>query len=98
VKLNAERKDTVTINGQQLVNENPTSPRGTHQLARILLNGKTGYPSYALIDETGKQIQVVPGYQAAQQFEMLLDFFSSNIYKTTDWQEFQKTYQGLIKE
>ena len=100
VKFNAERKDTITINGQQFVyvNGNPNSSRGLHQLAHILLNGQMSYPSYALIDETGKPIQNIQGYQNARQFEMLLDFFSSNIYKTTDWQEFQKTYQGLVSE
>ena len=98
VKLNAERKDTVIINGQQLVNENPGTSRSTHQLAQILLQGQMSYPSYALIDETGKLIQIVKGYQTAQPFEMLLDFFSSNMYRTTDWEDFQKTYQGIIQE
>jgi thiol:disulfide interchange protein len=98
VKIDACRKDTVVINGQQFVNENPNSPRGMHQLAVILLNGQMGLPSYALIDETGKPIQVIPGYKTAQQFEMLSDFYSSNSYRTTDWEEFQKTYQGLISE
>jgi thioredoxin-related protein len=99
VKMDAERKDTVVINGQMFVYEkSPNSSRGAHQLAAILLNGQMSYPSYTLIDETGKSIQVVQGYRPAQQFEMLLDFFSSNVYKTTDWQEFQKTYQGLVRE
>ena len=97
VKINAERKDTVIINGQLFVNENPKSPRSPHQLAQILLSGQMSYPSYVLIDERGKVIQPIKGYQPVQQFEMLLDFFNSNAYKTTDWEEFQKTYQGLVK-
>ena len=96
VKINAERRDTVVINGQPFVNEN--AGRGAHQLAIILLNGKMGYPSYALIDETGKPIQVISGYQQAPQFEMLLDFFSSNAYQNTEWEEFQKTFRGLVRE
>ena len=99
VKIDAERKDAVVINGQMFVYEkSPNASRGFHQLAAILLNGQMGLPSYALIDETGKSIQVVPGYKTARQFEMLLDFYSSNSYRTTDWEEFQKTYQGLISE
>jgi thioredoxin-related protein len=96
VKINAERKDTVVINGQTFVNENP-GPRGSHQLAQILLNGQMSYPSYALIDETGKPIQVIPGYQQAPQFEALLDYFSSNAYRTTAWEEFQKTFKGQVQ-
>jgi len=97
VKINAERKDTVVINGQTFVNNNP-GPRGSHQLAQILLNGQMSYPSYALIDETGKPIQVILGYQQVKQFEMLLDYFSSNAYKTTEWEEYQKTFRGLVQE
>ncbi len=96
VKINAERKDTVVINGQTFVNENP-GPRGSHQLAQVLLNGQMSYPSYALIDETGKPIQVIPGYQQAPQFEMLLDFFGTNAYRTTTWEEYQKTFKGLVQ-
>jgi thioredoxin-related protein len=98
VKIDAERTDTVVINGQMFVNENATASRSSHQLAQVLLNGQMGYPSYALIDETGRPIQVIQGYQSAPQFEMMLDFFSSNAYRTTDWEEFQKTFKGLIRE
>ncbi len=98
VKINAERKDTVVINGQTFVNENAGRPRGSHQLAQVLLNGQMSYPSYAIIDETGRSIQVVPGYQEARQFEMLLEFFSTNAYLNTSWEDFQKTFQGRIRE
>jgi len=98
VKLNAERTDTVVINGQMFVNENPRASRSSHQLAQVLLNGNMGYPSYALIDETGRPIQVVQGYHPPAQFEALLDFFSSNAYRTVDWEEFRKNHRGLIRE
>jgi thioredoxin-related protein len=97
VKLNAERRDTVNINGQIFVNES-TGPRGAHQLAIVLLDGKMGYPSIALIDEMGRPIQVLPGYKSPQQLEMLLAFFSSNAYRSTEWEEFQKTFRGIIRE
>jgi len=97
VKVNAERKDTVVINGQTLINENQGT-RSTHQLAQILLNGKMSYPSYSLIDETGKAIQVINGYMEVQQFEMLLDFFNSNAYQRMNFEDFQKTFKSLIRE
>jgi thioredoxin-related protein len=98
VKLNAERTDTVIINGQMFVNENPGAPRSSHQLAQALLQGQMGYPSIALIDETGRPIQVLPGYKTPRQLEVLLHFFSSNAYRNTDWEEFQRVFQGLIRE
>lgn len=97
VKFNAERKDTIVISGQAFVNENQGT-RSTHQLAQILLNGKMSYPSYLLIDETGKPIQVIAGYQEGQQFEMVLEFFSSNAYLDTSFEDFQKTFKGAIWE
>ncbi|MCL2028365.1 MAG: DUF255 domain-containing protein [Bacteroidales bacterium] len=98
VKLNAERTDTVIINEQTFVNENPGGRGGSHQLAQVLLQGQMGYPSVVLIDETGRPIQVLPGYKTAPQLEMMLRYFYTNEYRTTDWEEYQKTFQGIIRE
>jgi len=98
VKLNAERKDTVVVNGQAFVNENQGQPRGSHQLAQVLLNGKMSYPSYSLIDETGKPIQVISGYMEVQKFEMVLEFFSSDAYLDMSFEDFQKTFKGDTQE
>jgi thioredoxin-related protein len=98
VKLNAERTDTITINDQKFVNENPCGRNCPHQLAIVLLNGTMGYPSIVLIDETGRPIQTLPGYKTAPQLEMLLVYFSSNAYRTVEWEEFQNTFQGIIRE
>jgi len=42
-------------------------------------------------------IQVIPGYQEVQPFEMILDFFSSNAYLNMDFETFQKTFKSLIQ-
>ncbi|MDP1621632.1 MAG: DUF255 domain-containing protein [Bacteroidales bacterium] len=54
VKLDAERKDTVEIDGQIFVNPNPASKRSTHKLAVELLRGKMSYPSYVFLKGTSK--------------------------------------------
>ncbi|MDR1951304.1 MAG: DUF255 domain-containing protein [Bacteroidales bacterium] len=97
VKLDAERKDTVIINDQVFVHENPGT-RSPHQLTQVLMQGQRGYPSIVLIDETGRPIQVLPGYKTAPQLEMMLRYFSSNAHKTTDWEEFQKMFVGIVRE
>jgi thioredoxin-related protein len=94
VKLDAERQDTVYINGQAFA---PNVSRKTHQLGAILLNGQLSYPSYSLLDEMGKSIQVIPGYQEARQFEVLLNFFGSDAYKSTEWEKFQTEFKGLVR-
>lgn len=89
VKLDAERTDTVHINGNVFVNRSAgQGKRGSHDLAIQLLQGKMSYPSCTFLDEAGKQITVVPGYMDARQFEVLLHFVAEEAYKTTDWETF----------
>ncbi len=96
VKLNAERKDSILIDGKWFVNANPTVNRSTHQIAEILLNNRMSYPSYAFIDETGKSISVVPGYMDAATFEPVLFYFGDNQYLKQTWETFQKQFVGKI--
>ena len=51
VKLNAERKDTIVIDGVTFTNPNPTGRRSTHQIAVELLKGNMSYPSYVFLNE-----------------------------------------------
>jgi thioredoxin-related protein len=97
VKFNAERKDTIVIDGVKFSNPNPSSSRSTHQLAVELLRGKMSYPSYAFLNEKGQLITVVAGYQQAQGFECILNFFGSDAYLTTKWEDYQPKFQGKIK-
>jgi len=98
VKLNAERTDTVIINDQVFVNENPGAPRSSHQLAQVLLQGQMGYPSIVLIDEMGRPIQIIPGFKPPAQLEMLLRYFSTNAYRSVEWEAFQQNFRGIIRE
>ncbi len=97
VKLNAERTDTVVINGQRFINRNASERRGSHDLAIQLLQGKMSYPSCTFLDETGKQITIVPGYMEAPQFEILLHFIAEDAYKTLDWETFSASFPERAK-
>ena len=97
VKLNAERKDTVIIDGVTFVNPSPTGKRATHQLAVELLKGKMSYPSYVFLNEKGQWMTVVAGYQQAKDFEYIIHYFGDDIYLKTPWEEFKPTFQGKIK-
>lgn len=98
VKLNAERTDTVRINGSVFVNQLAgQGKRGSHDLAIQLLQGKMSYPTCTFLDESGKQITVVPGYMEAKQFEVLLHFIAEEAYKGGSWEDFSSTFSGHIK-
>lgn len=62
VKFNAEQKETLNYQGQEL-NFRPGGRRGVHELAVVLLNGRLGYPSFAYLDEDMNSLHVSPGYK-----------------------------------
>ncbi len=97
VKFDAERKDTVVIDGQTFVNPNPTGKRTSHQLAVSLLRGKMSYPSFVFLNEQGKLINVVPGYQQAAPFEKLLNWYGTDSYLKMSLEDFKLSYEGKIK-
>lgn len=97
VKLNAERKDTIDIDGVKFVNPNPSNSRSTHQLAVEMLRGQMSYPSYAFLNEKGQLITVVPGYHQAADFECIISYIGSDAYLTKKWEEFQQGFTGTIK-
>lgn len=98
VKLNAERQDTVVINGQPFVYVPGEGRRGIHQLAVVLLQNRMSYPSCTFLDETGQQLQVIPGYMNAQQFEVVLHYFGDDAYKNQDWETYSANFKGKITE
>ncbi len=102
VKLNAERTDTVRINNQIFVNQSAGQAatggrRGTHDLAAVLLRGQMSYPSFTIIDETGKQLDVIAGYKEAKAFELIIHFIGDDAYKTTSFEEYSKTFVGKVQ-
>jgi thioredoxin-related protein len=97
VKLDAERKDTVIIDGVTFVNPNPTGRRTTHQLANDLLKGKMSYPSYVFLNEKSQWLTVVAGYQPAREFESIIHYFGDDAYLKTPWEDYKSTFAGQLK-
>lgn len=96
VKLDAERTDSVLVNGQWFINEFPERRRNPHQLAISLLQGKLSYPSIVYLDENVNMLQPIAGYQDAKSIEPILRFFADDSYKNTSWQEFQKNFKSQL--
>ena len=97
VKLDAEMKDTVRFRDSVVfVNPNPAQNRSPHQLAQALLNGKMSYPTTVFLDENLNMLGPLPGYYAPQNLEPVLVFYGEERYKTTNWDEFNKTFKGRV--
>jgi thioredoxin-related protein len=97
VKLNAERRDTVIIDGVTFTNANPANKRSVHQIAIELLKGKMSYPSYVFLNEKSQWLTVVPGYQGPKDFEAVLHYFGEDDYQKTPWEEYKASFVGEVK-
>jgi len=97
VKLDAERKDTVVLDGVRMVNPNPGNKRSTHQLANELLHGSMSYPSYVFLNEKGQYIVTIPGYHKPREFEAMLNFFGEGAYENLKSEEFQRKFDEYLQ-
>jgi thioredoxin-related protein len=98
VKLDAETKDTITINGQVYVNPRPGTRRSSHQLAIAILNRRMSYPSFAFLDENVKLITVLPGYNPPEKLEPVLHYIAEEAYKEESFQDFLQTFEGSFNK
>jgi thioredoxin-related protein len=98
VKLDAERKDTVVIDGVKFVNPSPSNRRSTHQLANELLKNKMSYPSYVFLNEKGNYLTMVSGFQGPENFEIVIKYFGEDAYLKQSFDAFKTGFQGEIKK
>ena len=93
VKLNAERKDTVTYNGYTFVNPNPKGFRSPHQLASSMLQGRMSYPSMVFLNDSMHIITVVQSYLKPTDLEPLLAFIGRDKYLKINYDTFKLSYK-----
>lgn len=99
VKLDAETSDTITFQGKKYYGfVRPDGRNGSHGLARALLNGKLSYPSYVIMNEEMRILQVIGGYQAPNKFEPMIHFFGDEAYKAMSGEEFLKDFRSELKD
>jgi thioredoxin-related protein len=90
VKLDAETKDTIHFRDKIFVFKPEYK---ANELALFLMNGQMSYPTSIYLDENFAILSPVPGFQQVNTLDMILKFYGENSYKTTSWEEFQKTYK-----
>jgi thioredoxin-related protein len=101
VKFNAESNETVTFKGNTFTNPsfdpNKTGGRnGTHQFTHAVapVEGRIAYPTIVYMDEEFNILSPVQGFYKPVQIEPILKFFGENSYKSTTWEEYQKTFKS----
>ncbi|OAV45490.1 DUF255 domain-containing protein [Lewinella sp. 4G2] len=88
VKFDAEQRESLVYEGQQLKFNTDLSRRGAHELAYSLLDGRMSYPSIVYLDEHRDRITISPGYKAPEKYGRELRFIQDNHYKTKTYQEY----------
>ena len=97
VKFNAETKETIEFAGKTYKYV-AGGRRGYNELAQFFLGNKMSYPSFALFDEGGTKLTVIPGYHEADKFEVFLDFFKGNYHRKMPFADFeQKRKAGTLE-
>lgn len=91
VKFNAETKETITFKGEAYKTDGRYS-----SLATFLLQNKMSFPTTLYLDETLNLLTTVPGYMAPKDAEPVLNYFGTNSFKTTSWEEYQKSFKGTL--
>ena len=98
VKFDAERQDTLSFQGHQFVGVlRPDGRKGSHQLAQALLKGKMSYPSYVIMDNEMRILQVIGGYQEAKQFEPMIHYFGDEAYKVMNGEDFLNDFKSELE-
>jgi len=91
VRFNAERKDTFMFMYKAYYFD-PAKRANT--LAFELMQGKLTYPTSIIMEERYQNPQPRPGYLKVSDMEMIVKYFGDNIYRSTKWEDHQKTFKG----
>lgn len=97
VKFNAEQKEDINFK-TKIFKFIANGRRGVHELAIEITNGQLSYPTFVFMDEELNTIQPLPGYQDADTFEIISNYFGGNHYKTTPYQSFQEKFKSNPKK
>ena len=95
VKFNAEQKEDINFDGH-IYKFVGSGRRGYHELAAALSQNRLSYPTYVFLDEDIKLLQVIPGYQQADMFEYIINYFGGGFYKNVPWAKFEKEFESKL--
>ncbi len=95
VKFDAESREAYSFNGEEFVFR-PSGSRGTNEFALryAARNGRLGYPTTTFMYANGETLAIVPGYQDAENMELLLRFLGEGHFENMDFAAFKSQESG----
>jgi thioredoxin-related protein len=96
VKFDAETREDINFRGKDYKYVSQ-GMQGYNELAAEILNNQMSYPTSVYLDENMDEIFPVPGYQESKVFESVLNYVATNSYKTTKFDDYQKSFSGNVK-
>jgi len=93
IDFDAATEDTINVNGNQYVSLGQGQP---NQLAMELLKGKFLMPSIIILNEDFQLLTVINGFYTAKKLEPILEFFITDSWKTSTFQDFMTTFESKI--
>ncbi|MEO5893080.1 MAG: DUF255 domain-containing protein [Ferruginibacter sp.] len=91
VKFDAESKDSVEWNGKKF---GYNSQNKINDMAVYLLFGQLSYPTTVFLSTLDARPAPLPGYLKPKEIESPLKFFGDGAYKTKNFPEFMKGFNG----
>jgi len=88
VKFDAEQKEDIQFQGHTF-KFMKGGRRGAHQLASALLDGRLGFPSFVILDETFSRIMLSPGFKQPAELLTELSFAKDEQYKVMSWSQYK---------
>lgn len=95
VKLDGEEKNDIVFN-EYTFKFQKEGRRGYHQLPAALMNGKLSYPTTIFLSKNEKILDRIPGYLDKKIMEKVLVYFSKEVYKTKNWEDFDKNFKSNL--
>ncbi len=92
VHFNAERKDNFRFLGKEYSFD---PEKKVNTLAFELMHGKLSYPTSIIMEPLYQNPLPIPGYLTVQQLEGIVKYFGTNAYKTTSWDDYQKSFKAV---
>jgi len=92
IKFDAEQKEPINIDGTEYKYVR-SGRKGFNQLAVEITMGKLSFPTIVFLDEELKVIQPIPGYRGPKEFQMIMEFFGEDHFKSVNWKTYQNSYQ-----
>jgi len=95
VKLDGEGKKDITYK-KNTFKFIESGRNGYHELPAALMNGKLSYPTTVFMTKDQQILQQIPGYLTTERMEKILAFFTNDVYKTSDWATFEKSFKSNL--